>query len=79
MGPILVDDRRLTMALGEDLEHGDVRAGIACRQLTVAKSPGTSFAEEVVAFGIDGPASSKRRTSAARCLTSRPRSSTNGR
>ena len=54
MRPVLVDDRRPAVALGEDFEDvGHVGAGAAGRELAVAERPGAAFAEEVIAFGIE--------------------------
>ncbi len=52
--PLLVDDRRLAVALGQDLEHpADVRPGPARGQLAVAERPRPALAEEVVALRVE--------------------------
>ena len=54
MRPVFVDDRRLAVAVGEDLQHvGDVGARAARGELAVAEGAGAPLAEEVVALGIE--------------------------
>ena len=57
MRPVLVEDRRLAVALGEDFEDAlDVGPGAAAGQLAVAERARPPFAEEVVALGVERPA-----------------------
>ena len=54
MRPVFVDDRRLAVTVGEDLQDtGDVGARAARGELAVAESAGAPLAEEVVALGIE--------------------------
>ena len=54
VGPVLVEDRRLAVAVGEDLQHApDVGAGAAAGQLAVAERARAPLAEEVVALGVE--------------------------
>ena len=54
---LLVEDRRLAVAIGQDLEDlEDVGAGHARGELAVAESAGSPFAEEVIALRIERPA-----------------------
>ncbi len=56
MRPVLVDDRRLAVTVGEDFQDaGHVGPGAARRELAVAEGAGPPFAEEVVAFGVERP------------------------
>ena len=54
VGTVLVDDRRLAVAIGQDLEDSrHVGTGVPRGQLAVAERTGASLAEEVVAFRIE--------------------------
>ena len=54
---MIVEDRRLAFALGEDLQDAAARrARCAAGQLAVAERAGAPFAEQVIAFGIVRPA-----------------------
>ncbi len=54
MRPVLVDDRWLAVAIGEDLEHmSDVGAGAARGEFAIAESAGASLTEQVIAFGVE--------------------------
>ena len=54
--PVLVDDRRPAVALGQDLQHAmDVGPGAARGELAVAERARTPLAEEVVALGVERP------------------------
>ncbi len=56
MRPVFVDDRRLAVAVGEDLQDaGDVGPGAARGELAVAERAGAPLAEEVVALGVERP------------------------
>ena len=63
--PVLVDDRGLAVAVGQDLEDAtDVGAGAPGGQLAVAERARAALAEEVVALGVERPAA--RRTAGRR-------------
>ena len=65
VGAVLVDDRGLAVAVGEDLEDAvDVGAGAAAGQLAVAERARAPLAEEVVALGVER--SRRRRTGGRR-------------
>jgi hypothetical protein len=50
----LVDDRGLAVAVSEDFEDSqDVGAGVPAGELTVAECAGPSFAEQIIALGIE--------------------------
>ena len=50
----LVDDRRLAVAVGQDLQDPeDVGPGVPAGELAVAEGPRAPFAEEVVALGVE--------------------------
>src|SRR5271166_645499 len=50
---LFVDDRVLSLALGEEFEDAaNVGASAAIGQFAIAKSSGTAFAEQVVTFGV---------------------------
>ncbi len=54
---LLVDDRGLAVAVGQDLQDAlDVGAGAPAGQLAVAEGARPSLAEEVVALGVERPA-----------------------
>ena len=56
-GALLVDDRGLAVALGEDFQDAEhVGAGAPAGQLAVAEGARPPFAEEVVALGVERPA-----------------------
>ncbi len=51
--PGFVDDRRLALAVGEQLQNAaNVGAGVAVGQFAVAEGAGAAFAEKVVALGV---------------------------
>src|SRR5262249_36228860 len=54
MRAVIVDDRRLPLVLGEQLENAaHLGPGAAARQLAVAEGAGAPFAEEVIAVGLE--------------------------
>ncbi len=54
---MIVNDRRLSLALGEHLEHAaDVRAARAAGELAVAERAGSAFAKQVIALRVVRPA-----------------------
>ena len=62
---MVVEDRRLALALGEQFEHAaHVGAGAAAGELAVAERAGAAFAEQVVALA--DRTARRRRTPARR-------------
>src|SRR5262249_56795033 len=52
--PVVVQDRRLALALREQLQDAaHVRPGAAAGELAVAERAGAALAEEVVALGVE--------------------------
>ncbi len=51
---MLVENRRLALALGEQFEHAlNVRAAAAAGEFAIAEGAGAAFAEEIIAFGME--------------------------
>ena len=55
--PGVVENRRLALALGEQLQHpAHLRAGVAIGQLAVAEGAGAALAKQIIALRVEWPA-----------------------